>query len=52
MTKANGAIDFMYYVATPEFMGAWAKAKEGELLINMLKRIKNNLSTSMRDCSD
>ncbi len=30
-----GAIDFMYYVATPEFMGKWAKAKEGELVCRM-----------------
>jgi len=29
------AIDFMYYVSTPEFIQRWAKAKEGELLCRM-----------------
>ncbi len=33
------AIDFMYYVATKEFMTKWDKAKEGELLCRMEKAI-------------
>jgi hypothetical protein len=33
------AIDFMYYVATKEFMTAWDKAKEGELLCRMERAI-------------
>jgi hypothetical protein len=38
-----GAIDFMYYVATPEFMGKWAKAKQGELLCRMEKALGGSL---------
>jgi uncharacterized protein len=38
-----GAIDFMYYVSTPEFMGKWAKAKEGELLCRMEKALGGSL---------
>jgi hypothetical protein len=33
------AIDFMYYVATKEFMSQWDKAKEGELLCRMERAI-------------
>jgi uncharacterized protein len=33
------AIDFMYYVATPEFMEQWDRAKEGELVCRMEKAI-------------
>lgn len=43
MSKGTGAIDFMYYVATPEFMGQWAKNKEGELLCRMEKALGGSL---------
>ncbi len=33
------AIDFMYYVATKEFMEQWDRAKEGELVCRMEKAI-------------
>jgi uncharacterized protein len=33
------AIDIMYYVATPEFMARWDKAKEGELVCRMERAI-------------
>lgn len=33
------AIDFMYYVATQEFMQRWDKAKEGELICRMERAI-------------
>jgi predicted TIM-barrel fold metal-dependent hydrolase len=33
------AIDFMYYVATKEFMAKWDKAKEGELICRMERAI-------------
>jgi hypothetical protein len=33
------AIDFMYYVATPEFIGRWNEAKKGELLCRMERAI-------------
>ena len=33
------AIDFMYYVATREFMEEWDRAKEGELICRMEKAI-------------
>ena len=33
------AIDFMYYVATPEFIGRWNEAKKGELICRMEKAI-------------
>lgn len=33
------AIDFMYYVATPEFIGKWNRAKEGELICRMERAI-------------
>jgi len=43
MSKNAGAIDFMYYVATPEFMGKWAKAKEGELICRMERALGGSL---------
>jgi predicted TIM-barrel fold metal-dependent hydrolase len=36
---AARAIDFMYYVSTPEFIGRWNKAKEGELECRMERAI-------------
>ena len=42
MTK-QGAIDFMYYVSTPEFMDKWAAGKEGELLCRMEKALGGSL---------
>ncbi|HSK31450.1 MAG TPA: hypothetical protein VLA17_15930, partial [Candidatus Limnocylindria bacterium] len=33
------AIDFMYYVATPEFIAKWNEAKKGELICRMEKAI-------------
>jgi uncharacterized protein len=33
------AIDFMYYVATPEFIARWNEAKQGELLCRMERAI-------------
>jgi predicted TIM-barrel fold metal-dependent hydrolase len=33
------AIDFMYYVATPEFIGKWNDAKKGELICRMERAI-------------
>ena len=39
MSKRIPAIDFMYYVATPEFMGQWDRAKEGELVCRMERAI-------------
>ena len=37
--KKIQAIDFMYYVATREFMEQWDRAKEGELVCRMEKAI-------------
>ncbi|MBI1746296.1 MAG: amidohydrolase [Acidobacteria bacterium] len=39
MSETIKAIDFMYYVATREFMAKWDKAKEGELICRMEKAI-------------
>jgi hypothetical protein len=39
MGEAVPAIDFMYYVATPEFMAKWDRAKEGELICRMERAI-------------
>ncbi len=39
MNEKIKAIDFMYYVATPEFMEQWERAKEGELICRMEKAI-------------
>jgi predicted TIM-barrel fold metal-dependent hydrolase len=39
MPERTQAIDFMYYVATREFMAQWDKAKEGELLCRMERAI-------------
>src|SRR6478609_7908454 len=33
------AIDFMYYVATPEFIAKWNEAKKGELICRMERAI-------------
>ena len=38
------AIDFMYYVATREFMENWDRAKEGELVCRMEKAIGGQLN--------
>ena len=32
MPDDTRAIDFMYYVATPEFISRWTEAKKGELI--------------------
>jgi predicted TIM-barrel fold metal-dependent hydrolase len=39
MSEDVRAIDFMYYVATPEFIGRWNEAKKGELLCRMERAI-------------
>jgi predicted TIM-barrel fold metal-dependent hydrolase len=39
MPQMVKAVDFMYYVATPEFIEQWNRAKEGELLCRMEKAI-------------
>ena len=39
MSRDVRAIDFMYYVATPEFIGRWNEAKKGELLCRMERSI-------------
>jgi predicted TIM-barrel fold metal-dependent hydrolase len=39
MTEEAGAVDFMYYVATPEFIARWNEAKKGELLCRMERAI-------------
>jgi uncharacterized protein len=39
MPKKITAIDCMYYVATPEFIERWNRAKEGELICRMEKAI-------------
>ncbi len=39
MGNSVKAIDFMYYVATPEFIGKWNQAKEGELICRMERAI-------------
>ncbi len=39
MVNGTKAIDFMYYVATPEFIKKWNKAKEGELICRMERAI-------------
>ncbi len=42
---ANGtkAIDIMYYVATPEFIDKWTKAKKGELVCRMERALGGSL---------
>lgn len=37
------AIDFMYYVATPEFIARWNKAKGGELVCRMERALGGSL---------
>jgi uncharacterized protein len=39
MSEPTAAIDFMYYVATPEFIARWSRAKEGELICRMERAI-------------
>ena len=39
MRSGIKAIDFMYYVATPEFIARWNEAKKGELICRMEKAI-------------
>ena len=39
MQNGLKAIDFMYYVATPEFINRWNDAKKGELICRMEKAI-------------
>jgi predicted TIM-barrel fold metal-dependent hydrolase len=39
VSENHGAIDFMHYVATPEFIGRWNEAKKGELLCRMERAI-------------
>lgn len=43
MTARPGAVDFMYYVATPEFIRRWNEAKEGELLCRMERALGGSL---------
>ncbi|MBI4635506.1 MAG: hypothetical protein HY727_04065, partial [Candidatus Rokubacteria bacterium] len=39
MSERPKAIDIMYYVATPEFIGKWTDAKKGELMCRMERAI-------------
>jgi predicted TIM-barrel fold metal-dependent hydrolase len=39
MAQDVKAIDFMYYVATPEFIAKWSDAKKGELICRMERAI-------------
>jgi len=39
MAQDVKALDFMYYVATPEFIGKWNDAKKGELICRMERAI-------------
>jgi len=39
MENGVRAIDFMYYVATPEFIAKWNEAKQGELICRMERAI-------------
>src|SRR5690348_15183379 len=39
MRNGTKAIDFMYYVATPEFIQRWNEAKKGELICRMERAI-------------
>ena len=39
MAEAVKAIDFMYYVSTPEFIERWTEAKKGELVCRMERSI-------------
>ena len=43
MSEVTKAIDFMYYVATPEFIEKWNKAKKGELMCRMEKALGGSL---------
>jgi hypothetical protein len=37
------AVDIMYYVATPEFIARWNRAKEGELVCRMERALGGSL---------
>lgn len=39
MRNGIKAIDFMHYVAMPEFIANWTEAKKGELICRMEKAI-------------
>ena len=43
MLEEVKAIDFMYYVATPEFIARWNQAKEGELVCRMERALGGSL---------
>jgi len=43
MSQDSKAIDFMYYVATPEFIGRWNQAKKGELICRMERALGGSL---------
>lgn len=43
MSENLKAIDFMYYVATPEFIAKWNKAKTGELICRMERALGGSL---------
>ena len=43
MAKDKGAIDIMYYVATPEFIKKWTEAKKGELICRMERALGGSL---------
>jgi predicted TIM-barrel fold metal-dependent hydrolase len=43
MAKDIKAIDFMYYVATPEFIARWTAAKKGELICRMERALGGSL---------
>jgi uncharacterized protein len=41
--NGTGAIDIMYYVATPEFIAKWTAAKKGELICRMERALGGSL---------
>jgi len=43
MRNSIQAIDFMYYVATPEFIAKWTEAKKGELVCRMERALGGSL---------
>jgi predicted TIM-barrel fold metal-dependent hydrolase len=43
MPNSTGAIDIMYYVATPEFIKKWTDAKKGELVCRMERALGGSL---------
>jgi uncharacterized protein len=42
-SNGSGAIDIMYYVATPEFIKKWTEAKKGELICRMERALGGSL---------